>query len=80
MQQALCLIMTTIDIISHFVILPILNNKFILDTSANYIIQNDKNMVSQGQYFNPLTSLYLFPRGEDFSDVTVYERYDDYRV
>lgn len=43
-----------------------LNNKFILDTSANYIIQNDKNMVSQGQYFNPLTSLYLFPRGEDF--------------
>ena len=26
-----------------------LNNKFILDTSANYIIQNDKNMVSQGQ-------------------------------
>ena len=34
-----------------------LNNKFILDTSANYIIQNDKNMVSQGQYFNPLTSL-----------------------
>ena len=54
-----------------------LNNKFILDTSANYIIQNDKNMVSQGQYFNPLTSLYLFPRGEDFSDVAVYERYDD---
>ena len=48
-----------------------------MDTSANYIIQNDKNMVSQGQYFNPLTSLYLFPRGEDFSDVAVYERYDD---
>lgn len=54
-----------------------LNNKFILDTSANYIIQNDKNMVAQGQYFNPLPALYLFPRGEDFSEVEVYERYNE---
>ena len=54
-----------------------LNKKLILDTSANYIIQNDKNMVSQGQYFNPLPALYLFPRGEDFQEVTVYERYND---
>lgn len=54
-----------------------LNKKLILDTSANYIIQNDKNMVSQGQYFNPLPALYLFPRGEDFHEVTVYERYND---
>lgn len=54
-----------------------LNNKFVLDTSANYIIQNDKNMVAQGQYFNPLPALYLFPRGEDFSEIEVYERYNE---
>jgi TonB-linked SusC/RagA family outer membrane protein len=54
-----------------------LENKFVLNTSADFIIQNDKNMVSQGQYFNPLPALYLFPRGEDFSDVQVFERYDD---
>ena len=50
-----------------------LNNKLILDTSANYIIQNDKNMVSQGQYFNPLPAVYLFPRGESFKDVSNFE-------
>lgn len=54
-----------------------LNNKFTLDTSANYIIQNDKNMVSQGQYFNPLPALYLFPRGEDFDEIEVYERFNE---
>lgn len=54
-----------------------LDNKFVLDASANYIIQNSKNMVSQGQYFNPLPALYLFPRGEDFDEVRIYERFDD---
>ena len=53
-----------------------LNDKFLLDVSANYILQNDKNMVSSGTYYNPLTSLYLFPRGEDFADMQVYERWD----
>ena len=54
-----------------------LNDKLVLDASANYIIQKDKNMVSQGQYFNPLPALYLFPRGEDFDEVRLFERYDD---
>jgi TonB-linked SusC/RagA family outer membrane protein len=54
-----------------------LDNKFVLDAGANYIIQKDKNMVSQGQYFNPLPALYLFPRGEDFREVQLFERYDD---
>jgi len=56
-----------------------LDDKFVLDASINYIIQKSKNMVSQGQYFNPLPSLYLFPRGEDFSEVQLYERYDSSR-
>jgi TonB-linked SusC/RagA family outer membrane protein len=54
-----------------------LNDKFVLDASAGYIIQKDKNMVSQGQYFNPLPTLYLFPRGEDFREVQLFERYDE---
>jgi len=54
-----------------------LDNKFVLDASMNYIIQSSKNMVSQGQYFNPLPALYLFPRGEDFNEVRLYERYDE---
>ncbi|MDR1500992.1 MAG: SusC/RagA family TonB-linked outer membrane protein [Prevotella sp.] len=56
-----------------------LNDKFLLDASVNYIIQKSKNMVSQGQYFNPLPALYLFPRGEDFKEVQLYERYDSSR-
>jgi TonB-linked SusC/RagA family outer membrane protein len=54
-----------------------LDNKLLLDVSANFIIQQNKNMVSQGQYFNPLPALYLFPRGENFDDVRVFERYDE---
>lgn len=53
-----------------------LDDKFVLDASMNYIIQDNKNMVSQGQYFNPLPSLYLFPRNEDFSAVQMYEHND----
>ncbi|MDE6988657.1 MAG: SusC/RagA family TonB-linked outer membrane protein, partial [Bacteroides acidifaciens] len=53
-----------------------LNDKFILDTSANYIIQNDKNMISQGSYMSPFPALYLFPRGESFDDVATYEHFD----
>ena len=53
-----------------------LNDRFTLDTSANYIIQNDKNMISQGSYMSPLPALYLFPRGENFDDVATYEHFD----
>jgi TonB-linked SusC/RagA family outer membrane protein len=54
-----------------------LNNKLVLDASANVIVQEDKNMMSGGLYFNPLPALYLFPRSEDFDEVRVYERYDE---
>ena len=54
-----------------------LNDRFVLDAGANYIIQKDKNMVSQGQYFNPIPAVYLFPRGEDFDAVRLFERYDE---
>jgi len=54
-----------------------LNDKMMLDAGANYIIQNNKNMVAQGQYFNPLPAVYLFPRGEEFDEIRQFERYDE---
>lgn len=54
-------------------------NKLTLDVGAQYIIQNNKNMVGNGEYYNPLPSLYLFPRGENFEEIQMYERYDEAR-
>ncbi len=56
-----------------------LDDKFTLDLGAQYVIQNNKNMVGSGQYFNPLLALYLFPRGENFEEVQMYERKDEAR-
>ncbi len=53
-----------------------LNDKMTLDVNASYIMQNDRNMVNQGTYNNPLVGAYLFPRGNDWSDIEMYERYD----
>ena len=56
-----------------------LDDRLTLDAGADFIIQSDKNMTSQGVYFNPLPAVYLFPRGEDFNEIRVYERYDPLR-
>lgn len=56
-----------------------LKDKMTLDVGGSYIIQKDKNMTSSGQYFNPVPSLYLFPRGESFDEVRMYERWDESR-
>ena len=53
----------------------LIEDKLTLDMSASYIITNDNNMMSQGQYHNPLVPLYLFPRGDDMNKYKVYERY-----
>ena len=53
-----------------------LKEKMTLDVGANYILQNDKNMVSQGFYNNPLPAIYRFPRSENFDDVRMFERYN----
>src|SRR5690606_25618099 len=37
---------------------------------------NDQNMTNQGIYSNPLTTAYLFPRGDDWNAIKMYERYD----
>ena len=54
----------------------IVKDKLFFDFGASFVKQNDKNMTSQGIYYNPLPGLYLFPRGESFEDVRMFERYD----
>lgn len=54
-------------------------DKLQLDLGASYIKQKDKNMVSQGEYWNPIMAAYLFPRGEEFEDIKTFERYDNTR-
>lgn len=56
-----------------------LNDKMTLDVGLNYIHQNDRNLMAQGQYFNPLVPLYLFPRGESFDAIRTFELYDQAR-
>ena len=56
-----------------------LNDKLQLDIGGSYIKQKDMNMVNQGIYGNPLVTTYLFPRGQDWNDVKMYERYDPAR-
>ena len=53
-----------------------LDDRLTLDFSFNYIKEKDCNLMAQGQYFNPLPALYLFPRGESFDAIRTYEVYD----
>ena len=53
-----------------------LKDRLRLTFSFKYARENDRNMLAQGQYFNPLTSVYLFPRGEHFDAVREFERFD----
>ena len=50
-----------------------------LDVGFSYIIQEDLNLMAQGEYFNPLPAVYLFPRGENFEAVRMYKTYDTTR-
>ena len=56
-----------------------LQDRLHLDVSASYIVQKDRNMINQGVYSNPVVSAYLFPRGDDFEAVKIFERWDPAR-
>lgn len=56
-----------------------LKDRLKLDAGVSIILQNDQNMTNQGQYSNPIVPVYLFPRGDDFSMVSIFERYDPSR-
>ena len=56
-----------------------LNDKLTVDLGGSYIKQNDMNMTNQGTYHNPLVTAYLFPRGDDWNDIKMYERWNSER-
>jgi TonB-linked SusC/RagA family outer membrane protein len=56
-----------------------LDDKLNLDLSIMYTDTKEQNMFSQGQYFNPLVPVYLFPRGDDINRYIAFERYNPTR-
>lgn len=56
-----------------------LNDKLTIDIGGSYIKQKDLNMTNQGTYSNPLVTAYLFPRGDDWNDVKMFERWNSER-
>jgi TonB-linked SusC/RagA family outer membrane protein len=56
-----------------------MDGKMSLDVSFMAGMVDEKNMISQGQYFNPLIAVYLFPPGDDFNKVKAFERHDPSR-
>ena len=53
-----------------------LDDRMTLDLGYMLTAVKEQNMISQGQYHNPLVPVYLFPAGDDFSKLGYYERYD----
>ena len=53
-----------------------LDNRMTLDLGYMLTAVKEQNMISQGQYHNPLVPVYLFPAGDDFSRLGFFERYD----
>ncbi len=53
------------------------DDKITIDASLSYAEQKITNKPTNGLYFNPLTGVYLFPRGNDFNDYyTNFEQFD----
>ena len=57
----------------------LMNERLTLDFGGSYVIQDNRNMPGQGQNFNMLLPVYLFPRGENFDNLRLYEDYDEGR-
>ncbi len=53
-----------------------LDDKLTLDVSYTLSSIKEQNMISQGQYHNPLYTLYLFPAGGDWQGMQYYNRHD----
>lgn len=56
-----------------------LNDKLRLDLSASYMSVREQNMVSQGQYFNPIVSTYLMSPSYNLETYQLFEMYDESR-
>lgn len=57
----------------------LLNDRLIFDGTFMGSMQKAHNRLTPGVYFNPLTGLYLFPRGLNFNDYKQYEYFSSAR-
>ncbi|MFD2921419.1 SusC/RagA family TonB-linked outer membrane protein [Terrimonas rubra] len=58
----------------------LLQDKLTLDLNTTYMYQQERNMVAQGLYHNPLVPIYLFPPGGNIEEFKVFERYNPSRL
>ncbi|WP_078063341.1 SusC/RagA family TonB-linked outer membrane protein [Bacteroides ihuae] len=57
----------------------LLQDKLHLDLSASYMNVREQNMISQGQYFNPIVSTYLMSPSYSLDTYKLFEMYDESR-
>lgn len=53
-----------------------ITDKLTLGATFMYVNKKAQNMLSQGEYYNPIVPIYLFPRGDNIEKYKSYERYD----
>lgn len=56
-----------------------LNDRLRLDLSASYMNVREQNMVSQGQYFNPIVPIYLMSPSYSLEMLQQFEMYNEAR-
>ncbi len=56
-----------------------LKDKMHLDLSANFMDIREQNMISQGQYFNPIVATYLMSPSYSLDTYRLFEMYDESR-
>lgn len=54
----------------------LLEDKLKIDAGVNYVKEYHRNMISRGEYGNPMAAAYLMPRGETMQNVRNYEFFD----
>lgn len=54
----------------------LLNDRLNIDVSAQYLNMDQDNVPVQGQYYNPIVGVYLFPRAHDFNSFRQFEEYN----
>ena len=57
----------------------LLQDKLHLDLSAGYMNVREQNMISQGQYFNPIVATYLMSPSYSLKTYQLFEMYDESR-
>lgn len=57
-----------------------MGGKLRIDLGASYMSIREKNMISQGQYFNPIVPIYLMSPSYSLSTYQHYEMYDESRA